>query len=357
MKDNFFSVGANARNSSEAPTAAMVELAGKTIYLLEELPMGKLHSSMLKSIASKDTMKGRALYKGMQSVRITGKLVINANAAPEIGEEGPVWDRTVLIPWDTRYVNDGDALDIPNYRLPSNNTKKQHIVSLKSAFVTVCLKELNKFLNLPVNRDVDGTLKVNEIPQPRCVKEMVSKAKERGFPLKMFVKTYTAEEFKGKTDLTVNTFFNAYRGFLRTRNIRSAESLDDIAAKLCRVGIQTRDVDGTLVVDGCRLTENGMKLAEREAINMRVDVPDPATYAISRAFQRHEEQHDSDDDRSPKRQKRRDVIQPSRVYDNEKGNIEDLNDFVPVCPPPIRRHVRNSKCIMTGCLGPHATFI
>jgi hypothetical protein len=265
----------------------MVELAGKTLYILEELPMGKLHSSMLKSIASKDTMKGRALYKGMQSVRITGKLMINANNTPEIGEEGPVWDRTILIPWDTRYVNDGDVVDIPNYRLPSNNTKKKYIVSLRSAFVTVCLKELHRFLNLKGNRSEDGTLNVNEIPQPECVKVMVSQAKERGFPLKMFVKSYVVEE-KHHSDLPVNTFFNAYRGFLRTRNLRSGESLDDIAAKLCRVGLRAHDVEGTLMVDGCRLTENGVKLAEREAINMRVDVPDPDTYAITRAFQRQD---------------------------------------------------------------------
>lgn len=323
----------------------MVELAGKTMYLLEELPMGKLHSSMLKSIASKDTMKGRALYKGMQSVKITGKLMINANAAPDIGEEGPVWDRTILIPWDTRYVNDGDVVDIPNFRLPSNNTKKEYIVSLKSAFVTVCLKELNKFLNLPGNRDADGAINVNEIPQPKCVKDMVSQAKERGFPLKMFVKQYIEEETKKGADLPVNTFFNAYRGFLRTRNIRSIESLDDIAAKLCRVGLHAIDVDGVLMVEGSKLTEVGLQLAEREAINMRVDVPDPETYAIARAFQRHDE-----DDRNPKRQKRS-VIEPQSVSDEEKGNIEDLNDFVSV--RANKKHVRNSNCILSGCNGIH----
>jgi hypothetical protein len=287
VNDRFFSASANSRNSSESATPAAVELAGKTLYLLEELPAGRVHSSLLKMVASQDTIRGRALYKGERDITLTGKLVINANSAPDLGEEGPVWDRAVYIPWDTRYVQDGEVVDEENYRLPSNNTKKETLVSMRDAFATVCLKELNKFLNAPGNRDLEtGELKVSELPQPECVKELVAKEKEKGFPLKMFVNQYVKEIVHGtKPEVSVETLFSAYRGFLRVRNIRSAESMDDILEKFPRVGLVAgMDRHNEQCVKGYFLSSAGLALADRESI--RIGGPDPFAIASESSMKR-----------------------------------------------------------------------
>ena len=262
----------------------MVTLAGKTLYLLEELPQGKMASSKIKCIASQDSVSCRGLYKDQQLIQLCGKLLINANNPPDIGEEGAIWDRAIYIPWDTRYVHDGDEVDEENYRLPSDNNKKQYIVSLRCAFANVCLKELHRFLKPRIDKET-GELGVSELPQPACVKDLLAHEKERAFPLKMFTKGYINEQ-DGYNELTVNHFFNAYRGFLRARNIRSQESLDDIVTKFVRVGLPSpvEDNTGLQFLPNCSMTDAGHLLADREAINMRVDVAVPRP--IEQAFKR-----------------------------------------------------------------------
>lgn len=273
LRDNFFSLGANNRNASESPTAALMEFKNKTLFLLEELPVGRIASSLLKSITSKDVMRGRQLHSSMTSVKIIGKLLINANTAPDLGEEGPVWDRAVYIPWDTRYVTGQEQVDTANYRLPSDNAKKSRLLTLTSAFMTVCLKELHNFLKRHINED--GELTVSELPQPQCVLDLVAKEKERAFPLKKFIKEYLKEDAEER--VCVHDFFNAYRGFLRTRNLRSSESLDDVLAKFCRVGLtycMSEGKHGDLEIPGFAMSEEGDKLAQREAINRGVNFVD-----------------------------------------------------------------------------------
>lgn len=348
LRDNFFSAAANGRNASEAPTAGLMELRDKTCYLLEELPQGKIYTSLLKMMCSRDTMRGRQLHKGMQAVDVIGKLFINANAPPELGEEGAVWDRAVYIPWDTRYVTNTEAVDIANYRLPSNNTKKEYLVSLHSAFMTVCLKELNRFLNLPGNMDSNGLL-VTDLVMPPCVQHLVNQEKERAFPLKMFVKTYIKES-STKDDcphIETNKFFHAYCGFIRSRNLRSNESLDDITSKLVRVGLICEEYKGQQMIMNSKMTEAGERLADREAINMRVDVGDGP---LAQAF------------------KRQRVIAPQPAVEEDEhpffmqANETDFNDEVNGMWEDERKeleeeksepHVRDMHCIMKGCKGQH----
>lgn len=215
-----------------------MEFKFKTLYLLEELPIGRIQSSLLKTITSRDTMRGRQLHSSMTSVDIIGKLIINSNTPPDLGEEGPVWDRAIYIPWDTRYVHGDEKVDEANYRLPSDNAKKQQIVSLKSAFVTVCLTELTRFLNLPGHMDDSHKITVSELPVPKCVVQLTEQEKERAFPLKMFVKHHMVEKPGHKLD--VIKFDQAYRGFLESRHIKYTDSLDDLINKFRRVGLECK---------------------------------------------------------------------------------------------------------------------
>jgi hypothetical protein len=287
VKDNFFSLGANNRKSSESATPGLSDFAQKTLYLLEELPPGKIYSSLLKQITSRNDQRSRGLYQGNTTIEFIGKLFINANIIPPLGEEAPVWDRAVFIPFDTRYVNNNEKVDEAKFRLPSDNARKNYIVSLTSAFMTVCLKELHKFLS---QYQKEHDCMPTNLPLPTCVQELIQTEKEKAFPLKIFIKNLTKEEI-GATHVTTTTFFNAFRGFLRQRNIRSTDTLDHILDKLPRTGVTTTtDDDGNVLLVDRILTPQALILAEREAINTRqIDVPDPSTYPLKRAFDHQEE--------------------------------------------------------------------
>jgi hypothetical protein len=284
VQDNFFAQGANTRNSSECATPGLTDFANKTLYIMEELPKGKLYVSKLKQVTSRDDARGRGLHQSNQTIKFIGKLIINANQVPDLGEEAPVWDRAVFIPFDTRYVNVNEKVDEKNWRLPSNNEKKNMIVELTSAFMTVCLKELHRFIATHKKNNA-GDMPTN-IPLPECVQKLIDTEKEKAFALKVFIKKYTREAVSDNTRfITMTTFFNAYRGFCRQRNIRSYETLDNIVDKLPRAGIQTGNVNEELVVCDRILTAAAIQLADREAINTRqIDVPNPDSYAIKRSL-------------------------------------------------------------------------
>lgn len=239
----------------------LVELKHRTLYLLEEMPPGKLATSLIKMIASKDDMRGRQLHQHMQTIEIQGKLLCNANTVPDLGEEGPVWDRVVFVPFDTRYVVPGQPVDLSNYRLPSDNARKNSLIKLTDAFATVCLQALNRLLVAQPN--------LTDLPLPRCIQKTIAAEKERAFPLKMFVKEYTVELAPTKqSTLSTTNFFHAYRAFLRHRNIRCNESLDDVVAKLIRVGLSTFEKHNTQYVKGRALTDTAASMADRELERM-----------------------------------------------------------------------------------------
>ena len=239
-------------------------------------------------MTSRDDARGRGLHQSHQTIKFIGKLLINANSVPKLGEEAPVWDRAVFIPFDTRYVASHEKPDPSKFRLPSDNGKKDRIVSLTSAFLTVCLKELYKFINNYKKKN-NGSVPT-DLPLPKCVQTLIEQEKEKAFPLKVFIKNYTEEKLDS-TSTSMTTFFNAFRGFCRVRNIRSTETMDNIMDKLPRAGIQTASNSGEEVVILDRvLTARAEAMAEREAINTRqIDIPNPDQYPINRCFKRQKE--------------------------------------------------------------------
>lgn len=335
-----------------------MELANKTLYLVEELPVGRIHSSLLKMVASQDTIRGRQLYKGESDIELVGKLIINANSAPELGEEGPVWDRAVYIPWDTRYVQAGDLVDVANFRLPSDNVKKGRLVKMTDAFVTVCLKELHLFLNAPGNRDqCTGEVLVTELPQPDCVRELVAKEKERGFPLKMFVKQYIKESVHGNRDeVTIEVMFHAYRGFLKSRNIRSQDTMDMIVEKFPRVGLVAGfDTHGEACVKGQYITDAGAQMAVAASRGMGFEELLPSAYPINRAFNREEKNNldgfdgllsssypidDAFDDHSDQKHD----IDTDLIGAGENHSRPNVESNPELLPPPKRPCQRTVQC-------------
>lgn len=297
-------------------------LSGKTCYLVEELPGTKLCTPLLKQMASQDAMNVRGLFKSHFEVQLRGKLIVNTNDTPNLGEEGPCWDRAIFIPWNCRYVMKGDPVDPDNFRMPSDNAFVERLLGMNDAFVTVCLRELNKFLNVPGNIDPDtGKCVVTELTQPKCVSELVQKEKAKAFPLKTFVETYVKESVHGnRTILTVAQLFFGYRGYCRARNIRSSETQDDIAGKFPRVGLEI-DVDGNSeqIVKGCYMTDSGLELAKREEGRLGGGDLLASNYPIAQSFMQQKRPREEEEDK----------------HDEEK------------------KHVRTSDCIIKGCKGPH----
>ena len=174
------------------------------------------------------------------------------------------WDRAIFIPWETRYVQDGEDVDPQAYRLPADNMKKANLVKLTDAFITVCLKSLHGFIQDYKKKNPERTLPT-DVPVPDCVNKMVAAEKERAFPLKMFIKEYLVEAGASHT-VSVELFFAAYRGFLRIRNIKTNETMDDIVQKFRRVGMKTaEDNKRHLRLVGYKISEEAQELAQSES--------------------------------------------------------------------------------------------
>ena len=326
LSDRFFSLSANNKNASESASPMAVGLAGKTCYLVEELPGTKLCTPLLKQMASQDDINVRGLFKNHFEVQLKGKLIINTNETPNLGEEGPCWDRAIFIPFNCRYVMNGDPVDVDNYRMPSDNAFVKKLLGMNDAFVTVCLRELHKFLNLPGNIDPEtGECVVTELPQPKCVSELVQTEKSKAFPLKTFVETYVKESVHGnRVTLTVAQLFFGYRGYCRARNIRSSETQDDVAGKFPRVGLEI-DVDNKSeqIVKGCYMTDTGLELAKREEGRLGGGDLLVSNYPIAQSLMGG---------------------QQKRPRDDEEEDAEKKHDD---------KHIRTSNCIITACEGPH----
>jgi len=305
-----------------------VGLAGKTCYLVEELPGTKLCTPLLKQIASQDDINVRGLFKGHFEVQLKGKLIINTNDTPNLGEEGACWDRAAFIPWHCRYVMIGDPVDRANYRLPPDNAFVKKLLAMRDAFVTVCLREFHKFLALPGNIDPEtGDCLVTELPQPKCVSELVQKEKARAFPLKTFVETYIKESVRGnRATLTVAQLFFGYRGYCRARNIRSADTQDDVTGKFPRVGLEIEvDSKSEQVVKGCYMTDAGLELAKREEGRLGGGDLLVSNYPIAQSFMGG---------------------QQKRPREEEEEVDEKKHD-------EVEKHIRTSNCIISACTGPH----
>ena len=199
LQSNFFQDAANKKKSSEGATSSLVSTEDKSLYVVEELGTDKVDSSLIKQIASNETFSGRQLYGEQKTLTMNGKLMVNLNHFCEIdGEDEAIWDRLVVLPFDARYVIQGEKTDKDQFRYDSDSKKSDHIETLTSAFLSVCTKELTAYYK------INGHEK--SFPVPRACGEKQMKQKEQNSPLFKFFaenvrKTEAKEEYGKVKDL------------------------------------------------------------------------------------------------------------------------------------------------------------
>ena len=278
---------------------------------MEEISGSKVDGSMIKKIVSQDLQSGRGLFGSNQEVKLDGKLMMNANVPPALGDEPAIWDRAVFIPWDTRYVQQGDKVDLKKWKLPSSNTKKDEIVSLNSAFVSVCLWELHKFLTSNGNMASNGTLNVSEIPMPQCVRDKTNELRMRANPLMTFTKAHSKESIGQRVKM--NLFYLAFKGYTRSVGMHTKLDQVQVMDKLITIPLLTSDDGNVQYVNDITLSPEAIEMGENQALAQN-------TNPLKRAFEfqnNHNKRRPSD-----------------------------------IAPPPLA-HVKNQYCILNSCKGPH----
>lgn len=270
LHENFFTLSGNSRNSSEAATPSRMDMEHKSLYLVEELPTQRLATSLLKQVGANDPTVGRALYQNARQIELTGKLIINTNNCPNVpGDDTATWDRMILIPWDARYAEYKCNVDEKKWILPSNPQKMDHIQSLSSAFVTVCLNEIHAFYQKSVTNGVPSDML---IPVPEVVVKLCKKKREELFPLIPFIRKYIVPTNDDSEQVDIKRVFYAYALFMSRRRKKNYDSIDTFMHMLAKGGLETvfhPDQLETFVL-GHKLTDEGEKMADLEKGKERI---------------------------------------------------------------------------------------
>lgn len=217
LNNKFFCLSSNSGTAASAPRPDWVKMLHRTCYLVEELPGVKLDTDILKLIASQDEYEARLLYNNIiADIQIRGRLFINTNYAPQLGDTKPVWNRAVLIPWDTIYVDKKSLVNPDTHRYLMDEQFINILKSKLDSYVSVSLRALHRYLKPFV---VDGQLKCSDLTRPKCVIDYTESYRAKHMSVEIFVNQYTrlAEDHDDRTPLT--KAHTAYRQFLRQQGL------------------------------------------------------------------------------------------------------------------------------------------
>lgn len=250
------------------------------MLILEELPAGDMDTSLAKTMTANDELSARALYKDSTQFVPRGKLMVNTNHSPK-NQDTALWDRMILIPFDTRYAGDGEKVDEDNWVLASDPVKVDELCELKDAFVTVCLKEYHA-LRKTCPKD---------IPLPQCVKDLMKQRRQESMPLGQFMDKFTTETKVPEQFSAALAIFQAYRHHRRNvmREYDGENTYTKFVEALRRLNkyeMVTNDNDQEFVV-GRELTPEALEMARKESDNQPFGVYHGKSIVI--AFQRQED--------------------------------------------------------------------
>lgn len=258
LPNNYFSARANRANSSESASPAEMDIANKTLYLLEELDDVAIHTSKLKEIVSMDDGRARALYGENQTIERIGHLMINGNSAPNLGQDPAVWDRAIYLPWEAKYIGESDGPIDPAKSIFRQDIKKRdELVKLGSALLTVCLTDFTNYLK--------KNPEANSFRIPQCVSELIATEKEKINPIPVFLEKYLEKKI-GCRETTVECLHAAFHGFCRLRYIRSTMDYSTFQSNLAKTNFELiTNAKSELVVKDYALKEAGAVLYKNES--------------------------------------------------------------------------------------------
>lgn len=232
-------------------------MAHKTLYLLEELDDVAIHTSKLKEVVSMDDARARALYGEHQNIERIGHLVINGNTAPNLGDDPAVWNRAIYIPWGAKYIGEADGPIDPSQGIfRQDYKKKDELVSLTSAFLTVCLHDFTNYLK--ANKEA------NSFRVPQVVKDLIRTERQKINPIPVFIEK-CLENVMGLS-VTMEVLHSAFHGFCRARYIKNAPDYSTFLDQVGRTNLViTQAPDGVQRIDDHSLTEDGNKFYQHES--------------------------------------------------------------------------------------------
>jgi phage/plasmid-associated DNA primase len=258
LPNNYFSQRANRANSSESASPAEMDIANKTLYLLEELDDVAIHTSKLKEIVSMDDGRARALYGDNQTIERIGHLMINGNTAPNLGDDQAVWDRAIYIPWDAKYIGEADGpIDPLKGIFRQDINKRDELVKLSSAFLTVCLTEFTSYLK--------KNPKANSFSIPLCVRNLIASEKEKITPIPGFLEKYLVKQV-ACTTTTVERLHTAFAGYCNQSYISKITDYSTFLGKLDKTKHELiTNAKGEKIVKDHALNEAGSALYVNES--------------------------------------------------------------------------------------------
>ena len=223
INNTFFCLANNANNAASAPRPDWFKMQHTTTYHVEELPAKKLDVDILKQVASFDERAARALYSNnIIDIHLRGRLMINTNYVPDLGETAPVWDRAVLLPWDTIYVDTKSEANPKKHRHLKNDRFIDELKTHNDAFITVCLRALHKFFKPHYK---DGRLSISELTRPKCVVDYTETHRAKCMSVDIFVNKYMRRTEDHEDGESLNKAHSAYRQFLRDKGLTDLDFL------------------------------------------------------------------------------------------------------------------------------------
>lgn len=262
LNNKFFCLQANNGTTASAPRPDWLKMQFPSAYLVEELPAVKLDLDIFKIIASMDDYEARALYSNaILQIQIRGRLMVNTNYPPQLGESKPVWNRAVFIPWDTIYVEKKEDVDHANNRFLMDEQFFGMLKSKGDAFISVCLRALHKYLKPHI---VDGKLTISELARPKCVVDFTEAHRAKHMSVEIFVNRYMRRPANYESGGTLTSTHTAYRQFLKDQGLPDVDFMT-FCDKLEVHSYRTITHDNCEFFTDLMLNEEGALLASHSA--------------------------------------------------------------------------------------------
>lgn len=112
-EDNVSSLSLDQVNASNS--SILTNIIGKQINISDEGNSKYIDSQTLSSIASEGAVTIDPKYRSSFTYKITAKFIVNCNNIPRSKDDIGLRGRMMIVPFKTKFTNDGDKKPIPNY--------------------------------------------------------------------------------------------------------------------------------------------------------------------------------------------------------------------------------------------------
>ena len=205
--------GANA----EGPSPVSYGLKDKALLYTDDMPRIPLNTGRLKSVVAHEVTTGRPLYCDPVKFTPKGKVLWTTNPYPNIpGEDNASWERYVLIPCTTKYVESKE--NPAAWRFKQDRVRMDRILSYVDAFFTVVMTALTHYYQESMAPGSSQPVTLGAIPLPESLLEARKQARHRELPLSRFVDFHLIPTDDESMWTSTADAFDAYLNFLDKEN-------------------------------------------------------------------------------------------------------------------------------------------